>query len=81
MSEADSLTEAEVARPKRRKGAGLLGWCITGHHSDCPHRVELTMGVSTSTVCGCSCHGGPGAISSAYERAEPAQQQTLFVGE
>ena len=26
-----------------------LGWCITGHHADCPYQIKYGK-------CGCSCH-------------------------
>lgn len=32
------------------------GWCITGHHKDCPKVVKLSMGTVTEKVCGCECH-------------------------
>ena len=30
-------------------GTGKLGWCITGHHTDCPINI-------TANICMCECH-------------------------
>lgn len=33
-----------------------FGWCLTGHHSECPKRLLLTE-QQTTAECYCECHG------------------------
>jgi len=41
---------------KNLQGTDRTGWCITGHHNNCPKVVKLSMGTASEKICGCSCH-------------------------
>lgn len=44
-------TGLKTARLAARAGTGKFGWCLTGHHAQCP-------GGTATLTCPCPCHGG-----------------------
>lgn len=56
MSLRREVEEATLCSNRSIKGVSLnrFGWCITGHHDDCPGTI-----VTNNVACKCDCHVKP----------------------
>jgi hypothetical protein len=39
----------------KRTGTTRFGWCMDGHHDDCPAKYVASV-TKEEQICGCACH-------------------------